>query len=988
MLKLAKWSALLFLVVLSTTAVFAQATTGTLSGTVTTAGNQMPGVTVTVSSPALQGTRTVTTGEAGGYYFPALPPGRYTVTFELAGMQRVEKQVTVNIAQSSRADADLKVSGVAEAITVTAAAPPAVETTEVAANFDVETINELPVGRTIVDTVLLAPGVNDAGPLDQISISGAPSFDNLFLVNGVVVQEVLRGQPHDLFIEDAVNETTILSGGISAEFGRFSGGVVSTVTKSGGNEFTGSLRDSLANPSWTDKSDYAAQVDPIDELNETYEATLGGRVIRDRLWFFTAGRTEDRETSRQTTQTNIPFVEGRTDRRWEAKLTGQIAQNHTLVGSYLDSNRELDNFVTSGRVVDLRGLGIRNEPKTLMSVHYSGIFSDQLLLEAQASRMDHDVVRGGDARDLINGTLLLDASTGNRMWSPTFCGTPCPVKQFDNKNLMAKASYFLSTAGMGNHSIVGGWEDFHQFRNDSNFQSGSDFRIHGNILQFGQDVFFGVDPDSSEIEWDPVPALSLGSDFGVWSVFLNDKWDLNEHWNFNVGVRYDRASGEDQAGNKTTDDSAFSPRLAASFDPGGDGRHKFGATYGRYVSKIDQGPADQTATVGRYHSYYWDYEGPVINPIGTPRDQLVPVEDVIQQVFAWFESVGGTENSEFLTSAHIPGVTLRFDEPLQAPFMDEWTVGYALSFPARGFIRADYINRSWGDFYVIQRDLTTGRAIDPDGDEFDQGVIMNSDADYLKREYNAIQLQGSYRPWNRLSIGGNYTFSELEGNVEAEGTNATAVDNDPFINRPEYFDFEQNNPVGFLGADMRHRANLWVQYDLPTPIGAFNFSLLERYHSALSYSAVGFIDVRAGTTTGPANGVTNPGYVTVPSNVGYFFTERGALRVDDITSTDLAINYSLPIGPVRLFVETEILNALGEQGIEDPDFIEKNIRTRRQTQCLQTGTSDRCAAFNPLQGETPQHGVHWQFAPNFGNPTSADAYQLPRTYRASVGIRF
>src|SRR5688500_19347999 len=170
--------------------------------------------------------------------------------------------------------------------------------------------------------------------------------------------------------------------------------------------------------------------------------------------------------------------------------------------------------------------------------------------------------------------------------------------------------------------------------------------------------------------------------------------------------------------------------------------------------------------------------------------------------------------------------------------MDEWTVGYALSFPARGFVRADYINRTWGDFYVIQRDLTTGRAIDPDGDAFDQGVIMNSDADYLQREYNAIQLQGSYRPWNRLSIGGNYTFSELEGNVEAEGTNATAVDNDPFINRPEYFNFEQNNPIGFLGADMRHRANLWGQYDLPTALGNFNFSILERYHSALPYSAL------------------------------------------------------------------------------------------------------------------------------------------------------
>ena len=64
-----------------------QGTTGNLVGTVTSDGNGLPGVTVTVSSPALQGTRTAVTGDAGGYNFPALPPGDYTVTFELDGMQ-------------------------------------------------------------------------------------------------------------------------------------------------------------------------------------------------------------------------------------------------------------------------------------------------------------------------------------------------------------------------------------------------------------------------------------------------------------------------------------------------------------------------------------------------------------------------------------------------------------------------------------------------------------------------------------------------------------------------------------------------------------------------------------------------------------------------------------------------------------------------------------------------------------------------------------
>jgi outer membrane receptor for ferrienterochelin and colicin len=274
---------LVLLLLLSSLSLLAQATTGTLVGTVTSSdGSALPGVSVTIASPALQGNRTAVTSENGGYHFPALPPGPYTVTFELDGMQRNVTRQTVSLAQTSRADATLSVAAMSEDITVTARSVAAVETTELTTNFDVQTIRELPVSRDIRDTVLLAPGVTDGAVNDQITISGAMSFDNLFLVNGVLVNENLRGQPHDLFIEDAIQETTILTGGVSAEYGRFTGGVVSTLTKSGGNDFTGSIRDSLANPSWVSKTDFANQGPRLDELNETYEGTLGGRILRDR----------------------------------------------------------------------------------------------------------------------------------------------------------------------------------------------------------------------------------------------------------------------------------------------------------------------------------------------------------------------------------------------------------------------------------------------------------------------------------------------------------------------------------------------------------------------------------------------------------------------------------------------------------------------------------------------------------------------------------
>ena len=862
----------------------------------------------------------------------------------------------------------------------------------------------IPIDRTIDSITLLSPGVTEAGPNNQITISGAQSFDSIFLVDGVIVNENLRGQPNPLYIEDAIQQTTVLTGGVSAEFGRFTGGVVSTITKSGGNEFSGSLRDNLTNPSWTHKTDFTGQVDPLDHLNHQYEGTLGGRILRDRLWFFSAGRYQKVDQTRQTTFTNIPYPYSDKDRRYEAKLTAQITPKHSIIGTYVDEHDKAINTVAgrTSRVMDVRGLAPYDQPRSLLSLNYNGVLAQNLLLEGQFSRMRSRFTQGAETRDLLQGTLLLDASSGNRMWSSTFCGTPCPAKQRNNKEYLGKASYFLSTRAIGNHSLVGGYDEFHQLRNENNYQSGSDFRIHGIILcnkggiavrcstisssnLTSTDIYFGTDPNG-QIEYDQVPALSKTSDFAVRSLFINDKWELNQKWSFNVGGRYDKASGHDQVGHKTVDDSAMSPRLAANFDPKANGRHRFSVSYGRYVSKVDQVAGDLTSTAGRYASYYWDYKGPSINAPGTPISQLVPTDQVIKQVFDWFNSVGGTKNNDLLTDAFVPGLTERFEHSVQAPHMDEWTAGYGLSVGARGYVRADYIHRKWAAFYSILRTIATGKVTDPYGNTFDQGVIGNT-SDDLSRRYQAIQIQGNYRLMKALTIGGNYTYSKLRGNVEGESASGATGFTSP-QSYPEYISFAQNHPVGYLGPDMRHRGNLWAQYDFQTPLGTVNVSALEHYHSALSYSAVGTIDVRKGTSNGPANGVVNPGYASPPSNVNYFFSDRGAFRVDNISATDLGANWYLPaIRGVRPFIETDFLNIFNQQGIEDPDFVNQTVLTRRQSSCLQTGSSSRCLTFNPFT-DTPKEGVNWQKGPIFGQPTSQSAYQLPRTYRFSVGLKF
>src|SRR6185436_19658656 len=128
-MRLALRNVLAIAMLLCAAKLVAQSTTGTLVGTVTSGGKPLPGVTVTVTSPAMQGSRTTVSGDAGGYHFPALPPGDYTVTFDLEGMQRIEKSAVVGLSQTARADAEMTLSSVAQEITVTAAPPLAVETT-------------------------------------------------------------------------------------------------------------------------------------------------------------------------------------------------------------------------------------------------------------------------------------------------------------------------------------------------------------------------------------------------------------------------------------------------------------------------------------------------------------------------------------------------------------------------------------------------------------------------------------------------------------------------------------------------------------------------------------------------------------------------------------------------------------------------------------------------------------------------------------------
>ena len=332
-------------VVMTTIAAAQGLQTGEIAGRVSSQdGLSLPGVTVTVRSAALQGARTVVADANGNYILRALPPGAYDVTFELAGLAPRTEKVRVEVSRQATIDVTLGVAGVTENVTVKAESSIAtLASPTIGANYDAREITTLPTGRTPATIAELAPGLTNNTPNSgQVTISGGFAYDSIFMINGVDVNDNLFGTANNLFIEDAIEQTSVLASGIAAEFGRFSGGIINMVTKSGGNDFAGSFRANLANDAWTEVTprERTANISRTDKLNQNYEGTFGGPLLRDRAWFFGAGRWQENDLEQTLPTTNLPFTQTTESNRFEVKGTGTIAVGHTLVGNYIRNTVE------------------------------------------------------------------------------------------------------------------------------------------------------------------------------------------------------------------------------------------------------------------------------------------------------------------------------------------------------------------------------------------------------------------------------------------------------------------------------------------------------------------------------------------------------------------------------------------------------------------------------------------------------------------------
>ncbi len=972
----------------------AQAPTGTVSGRVVSAdGQPLPGVTVSAASANLQGTRTTVTSANGDYLIPLLPPGDYTLTFEIGSFEPLKETRRVAGTQNAIVNAKMSLAGVRETVTVVGDAQTFAESAHVATNFKQNLMAALPSNRTIDAVLLMAPALHATGPRGAYTINGSQSYENLFTLDGAVVTENLRGQPFTLYIEDALQETTVSSSGISAEYGRFEGGVANAITKSGGNIFSGSFRTSFANDSWRTFTPFETtqlitnptQKLKLDKTVPTYEFTLGGPIVKDRLWFFSAARKQKQEVTRTTAGTSIAYTRTNDEKRYEGKLTYNLGQGHSLQGSYLAMDQVLHNN-TGQNVMDLQSLTDQGQPQSLYAVHYTGVIHSKLFLEAQYSARSLEFTNTGASKtDRIGGTLVLDVLNARRYWSPTFCsGSVCSGgnEQRNNADFIVKGSYFLSDRRTGSHHVVFGYDRFLDMMKQNTHSSGSDFRIRGTSSIVRDAVVYPQFLANTFIDYNPIAALSEGTHLRTHSLFVNDNWRANDHLSFNLGLRTDTNDATDGGAQKVGDGTTLSPRVSAIWDPKGDGNWTATGSYARYVVALNPNLAGSATRNGNVATYRWAYGGPVINPDASAAT-LVTTEEALKTVFAWFKSVGDTDYRP-LVAASLPGVSMKIPTPLHSPFSNEYAAGVSRMLGTRGTARVDAVFREYKNFYALRTDLATSRVFDDFGNPFDLSVVENTDG--TERRYRGLVTQATYNFARGIALGGNYTLSHAYGNLEGEtvggGPSGASIGS-----YPQYKRMSWNAPQGDLLIDQRHRARMWGTYVVPLQAlgGPLTLGLVQQYASGVPYGAVGLIN--------PTPFVQNPGYVTPPTQVEYYFTARDAYHTKPTYRTDLSVNYAFRLPHAgstqpEVFFHGEILNAFNQfQLCGCGDSVFNNGGVSNLTKINQAVRVITAAPFNPFT-DTPVKGVNWDTATTFGSAVDALAFTSPRIFRFSVGVRF
>ena len=877
---------------------------GRLTGFVKSAdGLSLPGATITVTSPALQGVRTAVADVNGAYILRGLPPGEYSVTFEFSGMKAVTDRTVIPLGGTANLDATMGTVTAAEAVTVVAETPSVLTTPTGGINFEAETIDQLPQGRRPQDIAELAPGVTNNTPnASQVTISGGFAYDNLFLINGVDVNDNLFSSPENIYIEDAIAETQVLTSGISAEYGRFSGGVVNIITKSGGNNFSGSFRTNFTNAAWTDETPFEKSQGRTrqDKLNRYFEGTVGGPIRRDRVWFFVAARDQSTEDNATLPETNVNFVTLDESTRVEVKGTATVRPNHTVQVAFTNNDRTAKR-PSFAFTVDPRAFEEPEFPSDLFVASWRGVLNDRLFATLQYSQKTSTSQFGGADTAITSSPFISRGlfSPAGFHYNGAYFDATDPESR-DNRQIGGSLSYFLTSRGRGTHDLKAGFERFVSIGVGGNSQSPSGFVFFTDYLtdaagrpqldSQGRLIPIWLSGLTAQNNW--LASRGAEIDLVTTSLYVHDRWAINAHTTLDLGLRYERGRGETNEDFVTADTDSFVPRVGITYDLGANGDTVLQASYAHYAGKLHQNQFVRNTNV--------------TNPSRVTRAYVGPSGEGV-------DFAPGYDPANYVVlSAAFPADNVFFEDHLSPPTSREFTVSAGRQLGDRGVVRALYTRRQLADFIEDFVDNPTGAGkttVTTGGRTFTTDNIYYRNSNTPQRDYQGLQFQGNYRLRSNWNVEGHWTVQlQNEGNFEGENANQPGVSS-VFGDYPEIFPISRYVPVGRLNDFQRHKVRLWTIYNLNLGrFGSLDIAPLWRYNSALSYSlAAGAVPL---TATQLAR---NPGYSTITpqTTATLFFGERGSESFEGYGLVDLGLSYQVPVWrALRPWLKLELLNAL------------------------------------------------------------------------------
>jgi hypothetical protein len=917
------------------------------------AGAPVAGVAVTARSADLIRTTRVVTTSGGRYAFSTLPPGAYVIAFAREGYVPVQRTLTLAAGESVLVHIVLHSDKGSPAVAVDRdrpVFPPSWATTLESryTSFDV-----LPVSGTlrtpialVVDAATVRPG------------------DGLFLLDGLPLRHGWGFTPALSFVgpgPETLQEATILPGRLTADYGRTQANTLAGVTASGTNRWAAGFRTTLGAADLN--RDIPSLARETEDAAASAEVTVGGPIVRDRVWLFASGRHLTQTVPNLTAFDSATFLTDTREDFGVAKLTIALGSSQRLEGQWLGARQRLTGAPAANAFLigDAGALEHRELTNNSWSGAYIGTYGGRVQFAARYTR-EEGTDRADEAvtaASLSARTPLIDQATGIRWWASGACAA-CDPREATNETVRAT----LGIAAGPHYFTLGGDVARDEIRNASTPAGGAfEVRASRTDLLAGVTVPVFAPNGSTWIVWQPEGAS--GQQVRGDAVFLQDRWTVASRLQIDWGVRFDRSRVRATPGGALLlSEQLVSPRVFLSWRPSAERPWTFDAGFGRYG--ID--PTDRVSPFAGASTRVFTYGGPPVN-VNAPTLSSAAALDLL---FASFQAAGGTSRAPLF--AFEPGLSLQVTGERSAPRVDEWSAGLSRMLGEGGYARADVAVRKYGDLgaFAIDRSAV---AIDQFGRRLD--VSNPIDSSLLERQYVNFSLRGRYRFGHYADIHAQYAWSRLTGNADETRFGVNPLTPGALAYR-EYFESSWHLPSGRLPDDVPHQFRLWAHSEVMAndKYGMVIVTAVFNRESGRPYGAVAPVAV--------AGFASNPADLQPPVALDYYFTDRDAFRTDPLKRTDMGLSWRRSLfGTVHgdLFVNLHILNVFGATQVLNP---QQYVVTRTAY------TDATLQPFNPFTA-TPVRDVNWTFDDSGVRPDEERPgvpTTLGRTWLVTLGVRF